>query len=84
MAEDLLTRMDTGGIHRAVVHTAATAPAQVIPANNWALEIKERFDRFIPFGLTCKNSKQAQSGAASVRFRLSAFRSGAGMGAVTG
>jgi hypothetical protein len=50
MAEDLLTRMDTGGIHRAVVHTAATAPAQVIPANNWVLEVKERFDRFIPFG----------------------------------
>lgn len=50
ITDDLQERLDTAGIDKAVVLTAATAPAQVIPANNWAIEIKETSESFIPFG----------------------------------
>ncbi len=50
LAEDLLQRMDAGGISRAIVHTAATAPGQVVPANNWSLEVQREYDDLIPFG----------------------------------
>lgn len=49
-AEDLLHRMQPAGINRAVVHTAATVPAQVVPANNWAMEVKNSYEELIPFG----------------------------------
>lgn len=49
-ADDLLQRMSTSGIDKSVVLTAATAPAQVIPANNWAIQTSKEYDQFIPFG----------------------------------
>lgn len=48
--EDLLSRLDEAGIDRAAVHAAATAPAQVIPANNWSIELARSHPRLIPFG----------------------------------
>jgi len=48
--EDLIERMQRAGIERSVVLTAATAPAQVIPANNWALKLQSTHKEFIPFG----------------------------------
>jgi len=50
LAEDLLGRMKKSGVDKSVVVTAATAPAQVIPANNWAIEMKQNHKEFIPFG----------------------------------
>jgi len=50
LAEDVLTRLEAAGIRRACVQVAATAPAQVIPANNWALELQRDCPAFIPFG----------------------------------
>lgn len=49
-AEDLLKRLDTASIDRAVILTAATSPAQVIPANNWAIQMGKDHQEFIPFG----------------------------------
>ncbi|MFZ5426974.1 MAG: amidohydrolase family protein [Thermodesulfobacteriota bacterium] len=49
-AEDLIKRLDAAGIGRAAVHAAATAPAQVIPANNWSIELARTHPRLIPFG----------------------------------
>lgn len=48
--EDLLGMLDLAGIQRAVVHTAATSPDQVIPANNWALWLNRNFSRLTAFG----------------------------------
>jgi len=48
--DDLLARADRAGIDRVVVHTAATDPAQVIPANNWALELMRQSPRVTAFG----------------------------------
>jgi hypothetical protein len=50
LAEDLIARLKKRGFSKAVVHTAATAPAQVIPANNWSIEIKKRYPELVPFG----------------------------------
>lgn len=50
LAEDLLARLKHAGIARAAVHAAATTPAQVIPANNWAIEMARTHPEFIPFG----------------------------------
>lgn len=50
LTDDLIERMERAGVDKSIVLTAATAPAQVIPANNWAIEIKEKFDQLIPFG----------------------------------
>ncbi|QGY41095.1 amidohydrolase family protein [Pseudodesulfovibrio cashew] len=50
LMEDLDTRMNSAGIDKCVVLAAATAPAQVIPANNWAISIKQEHEEFIPFG----------------------------------
>ncbi|WP_126381213.1 amidohydrolase family protein [Desulfovibrio ferrophilus] len=49
-AEDLAQRVTDAGLDRFVVHTAATAPEQVIPANNWAIDLAQRFEQAIPFG----------------------------------
>lgn len=48
--EDLLSRADRAGIGRVVVHTAATDPSQVIPANNWALDMERQSPRVTAFG----------------------------------
>lgn len=50
LVEHLLERLDAAGIGRAAVHAAATAPAQVIPANNWSMELARTQPRLIPFG----------------------------------
>ncbi|MHC1701201.1 MAG: amidohydrolase family protein [Humidesulfovibrio sp.] len=50
LLDDLLTRADRAGIARVVVHTAATDPSQVIPANNWALELMRQSPRVTAFG----------------------------------
>lgn len=50
LLEDLLPRLDRAGIRRAVMHCAATKAEQVVPANNWALHVKENHPRLIPFG----------------------------------
>lgn len=47
---DLLARADAAGIDRMVVHTAATDPSQVIPANNWALDMERQSTRITAFG----------------------------------
>jgi predicted TIM-barrel fold metal-dependent hydrolase len=48
--KDLLARADAAGIDRVVVHTAATDPSQVIPANNWAMEMERQSPRVTAFG----------------------------------
>ena len=50
LLDDLLARADRAGIGRVVVHTAATDAAQVIPANNWALELMRQSPRVTAFG----------------------------------
>lgn len=50
LLDDLLARADRAGIARVVVHTAATDPSQVIPANNAALELMRRSPRITAFG----------------------------------
>ncbi len=47
---DLLHRADAAGIERVVVHTAATDPSQVIPANNWAVDMQRQSERVVAFG----------------------------------
>lgn len=41
LLKDLTATATAAGISRVFVHTAATAPAQVIPANNWAMELQQ-------------------------------------------
>lgn len=48
--DDLLIRADRAGIDRVVVHTAATDPSQVIPANNWAMNMEQQSRRVTAFG----------------------------------
>ncbi|NMC48461.1 MAG: amidohydrolase family protein [Desulfovibrio sp.] len=48
--EDLLAKAEAGGIDRVVVHSAATSPAQVIPANNWAIGLERDHPRVRAFG----------------------------------
>jgi len=48
--EDLLSRAERAGVDRVVVHTAATDPAQVIPANNWAIDLMRQSPRVTAFG----------------------------------
>jgi hypothetical protein len=48
--DDLLARADRAGIGRVVVHTAATDPSQVIPANNWAIDMERQSTRVTAFG----------------------------------
>lgn len=51
LLEDLLSAETAAGIGRMVVHSAATSPAQVIPANNWAIELSRQDPgRIEPFG----------------------------------
>ncbi|WP_285905936.1 amidohydrolase family protein [Pseudodesulfovibrio pelocollis] len=48
--DDLIARLNQAHLDSAVVLTAATTPAQVIPANNWSLSIRREHPRLIPFG----------------------------------
>lgn len=51
LAEDLISRLENGPISKAVVLCAATAPAQVTPANNFARSLQEKYpERLISFG----------------------------------
>ncbi len=50
LVDDLLTRERAAGIARVAVHTAATAPAQVIPANNWAMSLAAGHSEIVAFG----------------------------------
>jgi predicted TIM-barrel fold metal-dependent hydrolase len=50
LVEDLLARERAAGIARVAVHTAATAPSQVIPANNWALDLARNHPEIEAFG----------------------------------
>jgi uncharacterized protein len=50
LATDLTRRLEAAGLEGAVVHTAATGPAQVVPANNWAIEIAADNPCLIGFG----------------------------------
>ncbi len=49
-ADDLIEQMDKAGLDRAVVLQAATSPKQVVPANDWAINLQKNNPRFIPFG----------------------------------
>ena len=50
--DDLSARVAAAGLDRFVVHTAATDPAQVIPANNWAIEIQRTRDNAFATSVT--------------------------------
>ncbi len=50
LAGDLLERLDRAGLDGCVVHSAATAASQVIPANNWAIELQRSHSRITAFG----------------------------------
>jgi hypothetical protein len=51
LAEDLKARLERAGLDMAVILCAATAPAQVIPANTFARDLQARYpDKFISFG----------------------------------
>lgn len=48
--DDLLDRAAKAELDGVVIHTAATDPSQVIPANNWALELMREKPGVIAFG----------------------------------
>lgn len=47
--DDLELRLDKARIDKCFVHSAATTPEQVLPANNWAMSLSEN-PRIVPFG----------------------------------
>ncbi|MGE4297164.1 MAG: amidohydrolase family protein [Desulfovibrionaceae bacterium] len=50
LVEDLLDRARRGGIDKVVALSAATAPAQVVPANNWAIGLMQSHPEIVSFG----------------------------------
>lgn len=48
--DDLLERARKAGLDKVVVHSAATDRSQVIPANNWAIGMQQKFPEIIAFG----------------------------------
>lgn len=50
IVEDLLPRLKKAGIERAAVHSAATKPDQVLPANNWAITMQKKYPELVSFG----------------------------------
>ena len=48
--DDLLARAKRAGLDKVVVHSAATTPAQVVPANNWAIRIHREHPEVLAFG----------------------------------
>lgn len=47
---DLQSKMHAAGIDYSVVHSAATSASQVIPANDWAIELQHNNDDILAFG----------------------------------
>lgn len=47
--DDLAPRLDRANISKCFIHSAATTPAQVVPANNWAISLLDN-PRAVPFG----------------------------------
>lgn len=47
--DDLEPRLNRAGIQKCFVHSAATSPEQVIPANRWALSLLDN-PKIVPFG----------------------------------
>lgn len=50
LIQDLVRREHEAGLDKCVVLCAATAPAQVIPANNWIMELQQTYDEVVGFG----------------------------------
>lgn len=50
LVDDLKQQLHDAGIEKAMVHSAATRPGQVMPANNWAINIQNNDRRFVAFG----------------------------------
>ena len=50
LIEDCIARAKRAGLDKVVVHNAATAPAQVVPANNWAIRIHREHPEVLSFG----------------------------------
>ena len=50
LMDDLLARARAAGLDRVVVHTAATTPDQVLPANNWSIALHEKYPEVLAFG----------------------------------
>jgi len=48
--DDLIARAKKAGLDKVVVHNAATAAAQVVPANNWAIRIHRENPEVLSFG----------------------------------
>ncbi len=48
--DDLLVRTKAAGLDKVLVHTAATTPTQVVPANNWAIELTQSHEQVQGFG----------------------------------
>lgn len=48
--DDLLKHLEIAGIERAVVHSAATVPEQVVPANDWAIHLQKTEEKLLAFG----------------------------------
>lgn len=61
LVDDLLARLKKASIDKAVVLSAATAPAQVIPANNWAIQMQQDHEELIPFGTIHPDFDNAES-----------------------
>ncbi len=49
MWDDLKPRLEKAGMQKCFIHSAATAPGQVEPANNWAISLKQD-PMIVPFG----------------------------------
>lgn len=60
-ADDLIKQLDRAHLDKAVALTAATSPDQVKPANNWAIELKRKYSRLIPFGTLHPNYAQNEA-----------------------
>jgi uncharacterized protein len=50
LVDDLIERLRRAGLDGAVVLTAAAKPAQVVPANNWAIDLARTVPGLFPFG----------------------------------
>ena len=50
LVEDLIARARRAGLDKVVVLGAATAPAQVVPANNWAISLQRDYEDVYAFG----------------------------------
>lgn len=73
---DLVARAQNAGLDHVVIHTAATTPAQVLPANNWSLEIMREHPEVLAFGtmhpgfkrIDAELDRLEQAGVAGLKF----------------